>query len=83
MADFFSPGMRLYLEKLVDWDSLLALRQGDDVDVEAEVGAYRTILETTASLAETFLRRDVVSPQVMGVMSEIVHRGLAPEGATE
>lgn len=54
MADFFSPGMRLYLEKLVDWEFLLALRQGDDVDVEAEVGAYRTILETTASLAESF-----------------------------
>jgi alkylation response protein AidB-like acyl-CoA dehydrogenase len=54
MPDFFVPGMRLYLEKMVDWEALLTLRQGDGVDVEAEVDAYRTILETTASLAESF-----------------------------
>jgi len=54
MPDFFVPGMRLYLEKLTDWKSLLTLRQGDQVDVDAELGAYRSILETTASLAESF-----------------------------
>ena len=54
MPDFFVPGMRLYLDKLVDWEGLLTLRQGASVDVEAEVGAYRTILETTAALAESF-----------------------------
>jgi len=54
MPDFFVPGMRLYLEKLVDWEALLTLRQGDGVDVEAEVDAFRTILETTASMAESF-----------------------------
>jgi len=53
MPDFFVPGMRLYLDKLVDWEALLTLRQGDGVDVEAEVGAYQTILETTAALAES------------------------------
>lgn len=54
MADYFVPTMRLYLDELVDWDTLLPLRSGDDVDVGAEVGAYRTILETTAQLAESF-----------------------------
>jgi alkylation response protein AidB-like acyl-CoA dehydrogenase len=54
VADYFVPTMRLYLDELVDWKTLLPLRSGDDVDVEAEVGAYRTILETTAQLAESF-----------------------------
>jgi alkylation response protein AidB-like acyl-CoA dehydrogenase len=54
MPDFFVPGMRLYLEKMVDWEALLTLRQGDGVDVEAEVDAFRTILETTAAMAESF-----------------------------
>jgi len=55
MPDFFVPGMRLYLDKLVDWEALLTLRQGDGVDVEAEVGAYQMVLETTAALAESIL----------------------------
>ncbi len=54
MTDYFRAGMRLYLTKLVDWERLLALRRGAAVDVDAEVGAFRTILETTASLAESF-----------------------------
>jgi alkylation response protein AidB-like acyl-CoA dehydrogenase len=54
MPDFFGPGMRLYLDRLIEWDPMLGLRQADDVDVEAEVGAYRTILETAAALAESF-----------------------------
>ena len=54
MTDYFNPGMRLYLEKLVDWERFLTLRGGDAVDVGAEVGAYQTILETTAALAESF-----------------------------
>ena len=54
MPDFFVPGMRLYLDKMIDWERQLRLRLGDDVDVEAEVGAYRSVLETTAALAESF-----------------------------
>jgi 3-(methylthio)propanoyl-CoA dehydrogenase len=54
VPDFFVPGMRLYLDRMIDWEGLLRLRQGEDVDVEAEVGAYRTILETSAQLAESF-----------------------------
>ena len=55
MPDFFVPGMRLYLDEMVDWESLLTLNRGDGVDVEAEVAAYRSVLETSAALAESFL----------------------------
>ena len=54
MPDYFSPGMHLYLEHLVDWEVLLTLQRGTTVDVKAEVGSYRTILETAAALAESF-----------------------------
>jgi hypothetical protein len=54
MTDYLGPGIQLYLDKLVDWQTLLTLRKGESVDVEAEVGAYRTILETTAALAASF-----------------------------
>jgi len=54
MPDYFGSGMRLYLERLVDWEALLTQRKGEPVDTEAEVGAFRTILETAAALAESF-----------------------------
>jgi alkylation response protein AidB-like acyl-CoA dehydrogenase len=54
VADYFSAAMRLYLDELVDWEQLLTLSRGEGADVEAEVGAFRTVLETTAALAETF-----------------------------
>jgi len=54
VSDYFGAAMRLYLEKLVDWQQLLTLRQGEPVDVASEVGAFRTLLETTAGLASTF-----------------------------
>jgi alkylation response protein AidB-like acyl-CoA dehydrogenase len=53
MSDYFAPGMHLYLERLVDWDLLLTLQRGVAVDVEAEVGSYRTILETAAAVTES------------------------------
>jgi alkylation response protein AidB-like acyl-CoA dehydrogenase len=46
--------MRLYVDQLMDWEPLLMLRSGESVDVAAEVGAYRTILETVAALAADF-----------------------------
>ena len=46
--------MRLYLDHLVDWKRLLEIRSGGAVDVNVEVGAYRTILETAAALAASF-----------------------------
>jgi len=54
VKDYFNAGMRLYVDRLVDWEALLTLRGGEDVDIEAEVGAYRTILETVAALAAEF-----------------------------
>ncbi|MFB3117960.1 MAG: hypothetical protein ACE1ZP_04280, partial [Myxococcota bacterium] len=54
MADYFNTGMRLYLDHLIDWKGLLEIRTGGTSDVEAEVGAYRTILETAAALAASF-----------------------------
>ncbi len=35
MPDYLSPGMQLYLDRLVDWDALLKLWRGESVDVEA------------------------------------------------
>ena len=54
MSDYFTSAMRLYIERMVDWEGLLALRRGDAGDTRAEVGAYRSALETTAALAASF-----------------------------
>jgi hypothetical protein len=54
VKDYFGAGMRLYVDRLMDWEPLLTLRSGEAVDVEAEIGAYRTILETAAALASEF-----------------------------
>lgn len=54
MADYFGGAMRLYLERLVDWEALLRLRRGAAFDLDAETGAFRSVLETAASLAESF-----------------------------
>jgi alkylation response protein AidB-like acyl-CoA dehydrogenase len=54
MSDYFGPAMRLYVDKLVDWEELLTLRRDGAVDVEAEVGAFRSVLETAASLTQSF-----------------------------
>ena len=51
MSNYFDASMRLYLEKLIDWDRLLGLLRQGKVDREAEVGAYRSVLETVAALA--------------------------------
>ncbi len=54
MKDYFNSGMRLYLDRLVDWEGILALRRGEAVNSEAEIGAFRLVLETVASLAQSF-----------------------------
>ncbi|MCX5737236.1 MAG: acyl-CoA dehydrogenase family protein [Proteobacteria bacterium] len=56
MSDYFTPTMRLYVDQLVDWERYLRLRNGGTPDVTSEVGAYDTILETTAQLAASFER---------------------------
>ena len=57
MSDYFTPTMRLYVDKLIDWERYLRLLHGSAPDVAAEIGAYRTVLETTAALAGSFERR--------------------------
>ncbi len=52
--DYFNSGMRLYLDRMVDWEGILSLRRGEAVDVAAEVDAFRLVLETMASLASSF-----------------------------
>ena len=54
MSDYFGAAMRLYLERLVDWETLLTLRRSERIDLDAETGAFRTILETAAQLAASF-----------------------------
>jgi len=56
VSNYFDASMRLYLEKLIDWDRLLGLLRQGKVDREAEVGAYRSVLETVAALASSFER---------------------------
>lgn len=56
MSSYYAPTMRLYLDRLVDWETTLRLRDGGSPDVESEVGAFRTVLETTAALAAGFER---------------------------
>jgi len=54
VSGYLTPTMSLYLERLSDWETLLPLRNGEQVDPEAEAGAYRTVLETVAELAASF-----------------------------
>ena len=56
MSSYYAPTMRLYLDRLVDWETTLRLRDGGTPDVESELGAFRTVLETTAALAAGFER---------------------------
>jgi alkylation response protein AidB-like acyl-CoA dehydrogenase len=56
VSDYFNPTMRLYVDRLVDWEEILRLRRGEAIDRESEIGAYRTVLETVASLAQSFER---------------------------
>ena len=56
MTEYFGAGMRLYLDRLVDWEGLLELKRGAGADAQSEVAAYRTLLETAAKLAASFER---------------------------
>ena len=57
MSGYLVPAISLYLDRLVDWPALLTLRNGTDVDPEAEVGAYRTVIERVAEVAASFEER--------------------------
>ncbi len=56
MNDYLAPTMRLYLEKLIDWGTLLERKGAVAPDLDAEIGAYRGVLETVAALAQGFER---------------------------
>lgn len=56
MSSYYAASMRLYLDRLVDWETVLRLRDGGTPDVAGEIGAFRSVLETTAQLAESFER---------------------------
>ncbi len=50
MKNYLCDGTRLYLEKLVDWESYFRLRKGEDVDVEEERGALIGVVEMAAQI---------------------------------
>jgi alkylation response protein AidB-like acyl-CoA dehydrogenase len=52
MAGYLHDGILLYLGELVDWKEYFRLRRGEGVDVETELAALQTILETVAALCE-------------------------------
>jgi hypothetical protein len=56
MIDYLTPAMRLYLDQRVDWEDLLALRRGGAVDRASELGAFRSLLETAAAVAQSLER---------------------------
>lgn len=56
MEGYFNSGMRLYLERMVDWDAILGPRRGEAIDVAVEVESFRLVLETVAGLAQRFER---------------------------
>jgi alkylation response protein AidB-like acyl-CoA dehydrogenase len=56
MTDYYAPTMRLYVDRLVDWERYLRLRDGGAPDVASEVGAFTTVLETAGRLAQGFER---------------------------
>jgi alkylation response protein AidB-like acyl-CoA dehydrogenase len=54
MGDYFGAARRLYLDRMVDWEYLLDLRRAEPADAAAEVGAFRSVLETAAELVAGF-----------------------------
>ncbi len=52
MSSYLHDGVLIYLDHLVDWDTYFRMRKGDDVDVEAERAALRSVLETTAEVCQ-------------------------------
>ena len=56
MLDYYNSAMRLYVERLVDWETILTLRRGEAVDTASEKEAFGLVLETVAGLAQGFER---------------------------
>jgi len=56
VLDYYNSAMRLYVERLVDWETILTLRRGEAVDTASEKEAFGLVLETVAGLAQGFER---------------------------
>jgi alkylation response protein AidB-like acyl-CoA dehydrogenase len=54
LGDYFGAARRLYLDRMVDWEYLLDLLRAEPADAAAEVGAFRSALETAAELVAGF-----------------------------
>jgi|GEM_PF-6278130 len=50
MGDILNHAMRLYLDRLVDWDAYFHLCRGEAVDVEAERAALCEVLDTVEQI---------------------------------
>ena len=50
MSAYLSDAVRLYLDRLVDWDSYFAWRKGVGVDTASEKAALLEVLETAAAI---------------------------------
>ena len=50
--EFFHPDMKLFIDHRVDWARYFHLLRGADVDLEAEVDTYRSILGTCGDICE-------------------------------
>ena len=52
MSRYLNDVVRLYMDELIEWDSVLRMRKGADVDVAAEKAALKEVLETAAAICE-------------------------------
>ncbi|MCA9509907.1 MAG: acyl-CoA dehydrogenase family protein [Myxococcales bacterium] len=52
MGSYLNDIVRTYMDHMIDWESMLRLRKGDDVDVAAEKAALVEVLETAAAICE-------------------------------
>jgi alkylation response protein AidB-like acyl-CoA dehydrogenase len=52
MSRYLNDVVRIYMDELTDWGSVLRMRKGADVDVDAEKAALLEVLETAAAICE-------------------------------
>ena len=50
MSRYLNDVVRIYMDELTDWQSVLRLRKGADTDVDAERAALLEVLETAAAI---------------------------------
>jgi len=50
MSRYLNDVVRIYMDDLIEWDAMLRMRKGADVDVDAEKAALFEVLETAAAI---------------------------------